>query len=328
MRKIKLKDNGLMITNPNDKDNFYRYLADISKFKPLSREEEIETFKLIKLGDESAIDKISKHNLLFVVSVAKLYSPFIKNSSLTLEDLINEGNFGLIKAAHRFDYTTGNKFISYAVWWIKQRILDSIQTNVKSVRVPPNVRGIWNNINKKEAKLEQLLSRSPTTIEIFEAMLEDDNSCFTEKDSYKKIDRIISANNFESSIDSFVGDDESTQMNQLIKSDDANPEDLLITKERKQFIVALLDRAPLSIREQIKDYYGIDGRDRLTYRELGEKYGQKPATIKDHIERCFRKIRRTTNSKQYFYPSSSYLQYHPKQVKSVSYEDEKIYFGK
>jgi len=156
------------------KKHIGEHLNEIAKFRPLSREEEAETFKLIKLGDQRAIDKICKHNLLFVVSVAKRYSVMLgASSTLTLEDLISEGNIGLFIAINKFNPEEGNKFISYAVWWIKQCILASIQNNIKNIRIPSSVRSELNKINRKEQQLTQLFERSPSSIEIFEAMVDD-----------------------------------------------------------------------------------------------------------------------------------------------------------
>src|ERR1035437_3821917 len=141
------------ISNPNNKKIYFIHMNEISKFRPLSREEEVETFKRVEIGDQKAIDKISRHNLLFVVTIAKKYSAAIGTSFLTLEDLISEGNLGLLKAIKRFDYRTKNKFITYCVWWIKQGILASIQDNVKTIRLPNSVKSEITKLNRKEERL-------------------------------------------------------------------------------------------------------------------------------------------------------------------------------
>jgi len=297
------------ISNPNDRENYSRYLNDIGRLKPLSREEEIETFKLIEAGDQKAIEKICKHNLLFVLSVAKRYSIYLrKSSSLTLEDLISEGNMGMYMAINRFDYRTGNKFISYAVWWIRQSILTCIQRNIKSIRLPANVSIMVNKITKKENMLEQQLGRTPTTLEIFESMLEDGD--MTEKDSCLKIDDFKLANSFETSLDSFIGGpsgDETTQFNQMIKSNDDEPDEQFILKEREQLALDMLGKIPEFMQKYFIDYFGIGGVQPLNFRQMGEKYDEVPSTIKLRIDRWLRRIRIENREKQvFFFPKCDY----------------------
>ena len=158
MRQLKISKS---ITN-RDSASLERFLSDISKVQMIGADEEVELARKIKAGDEDALNKLVTTNLRFVVSVAKQY----QNQGIGLQDLINEGNLGLIKAAQRFDETRGFKFISYAVWWIRQAILQAIADQSRIVRLPLNQVGVINKIKKETARLEQTLNRLPTTEEI------------------------------------------------------------------------------------------------------------------------------------------------------------------
>lgn len=302
MKKIDVKGGGETIANPNNKDVFNRYLFEISKLKPLTREEETILFKHVELGNQEAIDKIYKHNLLFVVSVAKKYGHIIKNSRLTLEDLIGDGNIGLYTAIAKFDYNTGNKFISYAIWWIRQYILKSIQDNIKTIRIPVNVRSTITKYNRNEIKLEQELNRQPTTLEVFEAMVEAG-----EADNHKsvlKVDDILKANIFETSLSSFVSDDSLTELHQTIKCDNDGPEMEFIEKERTDLILSMLDKLPEKIKLYIYLYFGLNGSKPLSYVELGKYFNENPATIKLRMSKYLRKVRWEHKSKEiFFYPN-------------------------
>lgn len=303
MKKNNLKLN-IVISDPNNKEVFNRYLAEIAKFRPLSREEEIETFKQVEAGSQAAVDKICRHNLLFVVSVAKRYSSIIGQSTLTLEDLVNEGNMGMILAVRKFDYREGNKFISMAVWWIKQSILTCIQRNVKSIRIPSNIRGVINKISRKENSLEQALGRTPTTLEIFEAMLEDKE--LTDKDSPEKLDEYLKMSRFERSLDTFVNDEETTQLNQMVQCPDATPQAQMEAKERVQFLMEMLERIPPRARSFIKDYYGI-GTEQLTFREIAENNELTPEAVRQVVNKFIRRLRGSNRDKEsYFFPTPDY----------------------
>jgi RNA polymerase primary sigma factor len=161
-----------VFVNPNNKETFNRYMIDIKGLKPLSREEEVEMFKRIEAtNDPIAIETICKHNLLFVVSVAKRYARTVGHSALTLEDLISEGNLGLHQAIQKFDYRTGNKFISFAIWQIKSLIRQSIQNNVKAIRMPANASTQLRRYSREEVITEKELERKPTAQEVHSNML-------------------------------------------------------------------------------------------------------------------------------------------------------------
>lgn len=303
MKTNNLKGN-IVISDPNNKEIFNRYLSEISGYKPLIREEEIEVFKLVEAGDQRAIDKICRHNLLFVVSVAKQYQTIIGYSTLTLEDLINEGNMGMLLAVKKFDYREGNKFISMAVWWIKQAILTCIQRHIKSIRIPSNIRGVINKISRKESKLEQLLGRTPTTLEVFEALLEDQE--LTDKETPERLDEYLKMGRFEKSLDSFVNDEETTQLNQLVMCSDADAQKQMESKERVEFLFEMLSKIPTRAQSFIKDYYGID-TDPLTLREIAEKNDVTAETVRQVVKKFIRRLRSSNRDKEkYFFPTPDY----------------------
>jgi RNA polymerase primary sigma factor len=306
-----IKDYGNNISRPNDKNVYDRYIREITNLKPISREEEVELFKRIKAtGDRQAIEKICKHNLLFVVSVAKRYAAFIGQSSVTLEDLISEGNLGLYTAIEKFDYTTGNKFISYAVWWIRQAILSSIQYNIKSIRLPANVKGEINKINRKEEHLEQLLGRTPSTIEIWEAMVEDGDMIeLGEGDTSKrgelhkrefKIDELKKMGRFETSLNLFAGDDNTLEIGDMVKCDDLTPDNSMILKERRDLTLAMLSKIPPRAQDFIRDYYGID-TEPMTFKAIGEKYDVTAETVRQSVNKNLRRLRGNNREKETFF---------------------------
>jgi RNA polymerase primary sigma factor len=297
----------ISIGNPNDKLTYNRYLSEIGKLKPLSREEEIETFKLVELGDKRAIDKVCVHNLLFVVSVAKRYSALIGPSTLTLEDLICEGNIGLIEAINRFDYREGNKFISYAVWWIKQGILTSIQRHVKTIRLPANIIGDIRKISKQEEILSQKLGRTVSTVEVFESMLAENEEF--DNDKLTKINNMIKMSRYEKSIDDTAGyqDDSTLQINQTILCNDDRADAVLIAKERKELTLEMLSKLPPRAQEFIKDYYGID-REQLNFKAIGEKFDVTAETVRQSVKKNLRRLKGNNREKGTFFfgANSSY----------------------
>ncbi len=295
---MKMDSNNIM--NPNNRDIFNKYLAEISKLQPLSKDEEIDLFKQIEINkdNQQAIDKLCKHNLLFVVSVAKKYSKTIDKSSLTLEDLVNDGNIGLCIAVRRFDYKTGNKFISYAVWWIQAMILKSIQDNVKSIRIPQNARLILTKIKKQEDKLEQKFSRYPTTLEIFEGMVEDGDT--KANDTVYKMDELINISTFEKSLNSLISVDGSTELGEMVVCEELKPDELLLAQEKNKLITSILDSLPDLIKNYFIDFYGFSGEKPLTVVQMGEKYDDIPATIRLRMGKYLRQLKHTNRTKKRF----------------------------
>ncbi len=305
-----IKNHGNNISRPNDRDTYDRYIRDISKLKPLSREEETELFERIKVnGDRIAIEKICKHNLLFVVSVAKRYATLIGNSTLTLEDLISEGNLGLYMAIEKFDNSSGNKFISYAVWWIRHTILASIQHNIKSIRIPSNIRGTINKINRKEEYLEQQLGRVPSTLEIFESMLEDGDMFEIDETTKRgeihkrelKIDELKKMSRFESSLNSKAGHDaDNIEIGDLVKCDDLTPDASMILKERKELTLEMLSKLTPRAQHFIRDYYGID-TEPMTFKAIAEKHEVTAETVRQSIDKSLRRLRSGNREKASFF---------------------------
>lgn len=259
-------------TRPNNLENFNKYMLDIRQYKALSREEEVNLFKRLEIdpNNKAIINKICKHNLLFVVSVAKIYANHINNSMLSLEDLINEGNFGLCKAVSKFDYKTGNKFISYAVWHIRAMILESIQTNIKTIRVPSSVRDVINSLDRKENELEQILCRTPTTLELFESEFGYDTTSLI--NSVSKLDEFRLISGASTSLNDSSSDEDKIELGELVVGDTLSQDTRLMMKEHRAFVDKMLTKIPYHAQCYLIDFYGLDGGIPLTLRELADKY--------------------------------------------------------
>ncbi|MCQ2303259.1 MAG: sigma-70 family RNA polymerase sigma factor [Bacteroidales bacterium] len=280
MRQLKITK---QVTN-RETASLDKYLQEIGKVELITAEEEVELAQRIKQGDKIALEKLTKANLRFVVSVAKQY----QNQGLSLPDLINEGNLGLIKAAQRFDETRGFKFISYAVWWIRQSILQALAEQSRIVRLPLNKIGSINKINKTYAKLEQEFEREPNAEEIAEVL---DITEQEVKESMKNAGRHIS-------MDAPLVQDEDNTMYDVLKSDEApTPEtELLYESLRKE-----IDRAisTLTQREQdvVRLYFGLDGKHPMTLEEIGEKFDLTRERVRQIKEKAIRRLKHTSRSK-------------------------------
>lgn len=259
---------------------YKRYVSEIAKYKPLSREEEKSLFEeYSKTGNELILEKICKHNLLFVLTVARHYAISITSSqTLVLEDLINEGNLGLCIAAKKFDYTTDNKFISYAVWWIRQHILKCIQDNIKNIRIPTSARSEVVKVNKKQLKMEQELGHDVSFLEVFEKMLEDGE---IQIDKLNDIDNAIKMHQFEKSLNRQMNDDDGTEIIELL-SDDNTPsaDEMVIDDERKKFLYRIVGRMNPKVINYVCDYFGLLDNNPLSYSELSKKYNVPRDTIR------------------------------------------------
>ena len=280
MRQLKITK---QVTN-RETASLDKYLQEIGKVELISAEEEVELAQRIKQGDKIALEKLTKANLRFVVSVAKQY----QNQGLSLPDLINEGNLGLIKAAQRFDETRGFKFISYAVWWIRQSILQALAEQSRIVRLPLNKIGSINKINKTYAKLEQEFEREPNAEEIAEVLEITEAEV---KESMKNAGRHIS-------MDAPLVQDEDNTMYDVLKSDEApTPEtELLYESLRKE-----IDRAisTLTQREQdvVRLYFGLNGSHPMTLEEIGEKFDLTRERVRQIKEKAIRRLKHTSRSK-------------------------------
>jgi len=280
MRQLKITK---QVTN-RETASIDKYLQEIGKVELISAEEEVELAQRIKQGDKIALEKLTKANLRFVVSVAKQY----QNQGLSLPDLINEGNLGLIKAAQRFDETRGFKFISYAVWWIRQSILQALAEQSRIVRLPLNKIGSINKINKTYAKLEQEFEREPNAEEIAEVLEITEAEV---KESMKNAGRHIS-------MDAPLVQDEDNTMYDVLKSEEApTPEtELLYESLRKE-----IDRAisTLTQREQdvVRLYFGLNGSHPMTLEEIGEKFDLTRERVRQIKEKAIRRLKHTSRSK-------------------------------
>ncbi len=282
MRQLKITK---QVTN-RDTPAFEKYLHEIGRKELISAEEEIELARRIRNGDELALNKLVSANLRFVVSVAKQY----QNQGLNLQDLVNEGNLGLIKAAKRFDETRGFKFISYAVWWIRQSILHALAVQGRMVRLPLNKIGMINKINIASAKLEQKYEREPTTEEI---AVEIDITCADIKASMKSHTRFIS-------MDAPLGNDSDDDFNlyDLIGMQDSVPPDNELLQESLEIeIERTLEVLGQREAQIIRLYYGLGKSVPKTLEEIGEEFEITRERVRQLKESAIRRLKQSTKHK-------------------------------
>lgn len=281
MRQLKISKS---ITN-RDTASLDRYLADIGKEPMISAEEEVELARRIKAGDTEALEKLTITNLRFVVSVAKQY----QNQGISLQDLINEGNVGLIKAAKRFDETRGFKFISYAVWWIRQAILQAIADQSRIVRLPLNQVGTINRLKKEITKLEQTLQRVPTIEEIAETI---------DLPAYK-VAEILKMNSHPQSIDSPISPDEETKfIDTFIFDNDENTDTPLMQESLSSEINDVLSSLSEKERDIIKLFYGIGNSHEYTLDEIGDRFDLSRERVRQIKERALKRLRQESKNKK------------------------------
>jgi RNA polymerase primary sigma factor len=279
MRQLKITKS---ITN-RESASLDKYLQEIGREEPLSVEDEVELAQQIRQGDRKALERLTRANLRFVVSVAKQY----QNQGLSLSDLINEGNLGLIKAAEKFDETRGFKFISYAVWWIRQSILQAIAEQSRIVRLPLNQVGSVNKITRMQNKFEQENERRPSIEEI-----SDETKLPTEK-----VDEAMSANTRHVSVDApFTEGDEGSLLDVLVNESSPMADRQLVAEslqaEIKQALRILNERE----RNVIEAFFGIGGPE-LTLEEIGEKYDLTRERVRQIKEKAIRRLREGTKNK-------------------------------
>ena len=279
MRQLKITKS---ITN-RESASLDKYLQEIGREELISVEEEVELAQRIKKGDQAALEKLTRANLRFVVSVAKQY----QNQGLSLPDLINEGNLGLIKAAEKFDETRGFKFISYAVWWIRQSILQALAEQSRIVRLPLNQVGSLNKINKAYSKFEQEHERKPSPEELADQL---DLPADKVADTLRVAGRHIS-------VDApFVEGEDNSLLDVLVNSDSPNADRALINESLAKEIERAL--ATLTERESdiIKLFFGI-GCQEMTLEEIGERFGLTRERVRQIKEKAIRRLRHTSRSK-------------------------------
>ncbi len=280
MRQLKITKS---ITN-RENESLDKYLQEIGKEELVTIEEEVELAQRIKNGDRKALERLTKANLRFVVSVAKQY----QNQGLSLADLINEGNFGLIKAAEKFDETRGFKFISYAVWWIRQSILQALADQSRIVRLPLNQVGAVGKINRILNKFEQENERRPSVDEISEEI-------DLPKD---KIDEAMNINGHHVSMDApFADGDENSLLDVMINDDSPMADKQLVQESLRSEINSLLKILNERERNIIEAFFGIN-RPELTLEEIGEKYSLTRERVRQIKEKAIRRLRDSTKNQQ------------------------------
>jgi RNA polymerase primary sigma factor len=279
MRQLKITKS---ITN-RESASLDKYLQEIGREDLISVEEEVELAQRIKKGDQVALEKLTRANLRFVVSVAKQY----QNQGLSLPDLINEGNLGLIKAAEKFDETRGFKFISYAVWWIRQSILQALAEQSRIVRLPLNQVGSLNKINKAYSKFEQEHERKPSPEELADQL---------ELPAEKVADTLRVSGRHISVDAPFVEGEDNSLLDVLVNNDSPNADKTLINESLAREIERAL--ATLTERESdiIKLFFGI-GCQEMTLEEIGERFGLTRERVRQIKEKAIRRLRHTSRSK-------------------------------
>jgi RNA polymerase primary sigma factor len=279
MRQLKITKS---ITN-RESASLDKYLQEIGKEELITVEEEVELAQRIKKGDRLALEKLTRANLRFVVSVAKQY----QNQGLSLPDLINEGNLGLIKAAEKFDETRGFKFISYAVWWIRQSILQALAEQSRIVRLPLNQVGSLNKINKAFSKFEQEHERTPTPEELAEAL-----------DLPKeKVSDTLRVSGRHVSVDApFVDGEDNSLLDVLVNNDSPNADNTLINESLSREVDRALATLTERERDIIKLFFGISTQE-MTLEEIGEKFGLTRERVRQIKEKAIRRLRHTSRSK-------------------------------
>ncbi len=280
MRQLKIIK---QVTN-RETPSLDKYLHEIAKVELITAEKEVELARSIRKGDEKALDVLIKANLRFVVSVSKQY----QNQGLSLPDLINEGNLGLIKAAQRFDETRGFKFISYAVWWIRQSILQALAEQARIVRLPLNKIGYINKINRTFSELEQKFEREPSVLEIAQAL---ELAPKDVKESLKTSGRHLS-------MDAPINPDEEGNMYDIILADDIPEPDKELLNEslRKEIERAL---STLTYREAniVRLYFGLNGKHPHTLEEIGETFNLTRERVRQIKEKAIKRLKHSTKNK-------------------------------
>ena len=280
MRQLKITKS---ITN-RESASLDKYLQEIGREELITAEEEVVLAKKIKDGDQSALEKLTRANLRFVVSVAKQY----QNQGLSLPDLINEGNLGLIKAAKRFDETRGFKFISYAVWWIRQSILQALAEQSRIVRLPLNQVGSLNKINKAFSKLEQEFEREPSAEELSKLLeLPQDKVAGTMRVSGRHV-----------SMDApFVNGEDNSLLDVLVNQDSPRADNSLMFESLQKEIERSLSTLTERERDVIKLFFGIGLNHGLTLEEIGAKFDLTRERVRQIKEKAIRRLRHNSRSK-------------------------------
>jgi len=280
MRQLKITK---QVTN-RETPSLDKYLQEIGRVSLLTADEEVELARRIKKGDQRALNRLVKANLRFVVSVSKQY----QNQGLTLSDLINEGNLGLLKAATRFDETKGFKFISYAVWWIRQSILQALAEQARIVRLPLNKIGAVNKVNNAAARLEQRYEREPTTDEIAKDL---SIAPADVKEAIKHTGRHVS-------MDSPINDEDDSNFYEIMMSEDSpKPDKNLIRESLQKEIERTLSVLTQREADIIRSYYGLGGKSTQTLEEIGEAFTLTRERVRQIKEKAIKRLRISPRNK-------------------------------
>jgi RNA polymerase primary sigma factor len=280
MRQLKISK---QITN-RESQSLDKYLQEIGKVDLITADEEVSLAKRIKAGDQIALEKLTKANLRFVVSVAKQY----QNQGLSLGDLINEGNLGLIKAAQRFDETRGFKFISYAVWWIRQSILQALAEQSRIVRLPLNRVGSLNKISKTFSELEQKFEREPSPDELAEVL---------QVTTAEVVDTLKISGRHVSMDAPFVQGEENSLLDVLENGGEQTPDSGLMTDSLRREVQRALSTLTQRESDVIALYFGLNGEQAMTLEEIGEKFNLTRERVRQIKEKAIRRLRHTSRSK-------------------------------
>ncbi len=281
MRQLKITQN---ITN-RENQSLEKYFQDVNKIEMITSEEEVVLAQRIQDGDAAALEKLVKANLRFVVSVAKQY----QNKSLTLNDLINEGNLGLIKAAQKFDHTRGFKFISYAVWWIRQSIMQALAEHSRLVRIPLNKVGSLNKINKAMAELEQKYNRAPTDEELAEILEMDD----------KELKSTLSARTRHVSVDAPFAEGESNSLLDVLEDKSISKTDGDLEYTSSLRIETERSLATLDPREQqvLRMYFGIGEQTSISLEQIAETLSITRERVRQIKEKAIKKLQHDSRNR-------------------------------
>ena len=282
MRQLKISK---QVTN-RETASLDKYLQEIGRVELITADEEVELARRIKSGDQTALEKLTKANLRFVVSVSKQY----QNQGLSLPDLINEGNLGLIKAGQRFDETRGFKFISYAVWWIRQSILQALAEQSRIVRLPLNKIGSINKINKTYSSLEQEYEREPTPDEIatiLEITADDVKEAMKINGRHVSMDAPLVAGE----------DDANSMYDVMISEDSPTPDNGLIHESLRREIERALTTLTAREADVVRLYFGLCGEHPKTLEEIGEKFDLTRERVRQIKEKAIRRLKHTSRSK-------------------------------
>ena len=278
MRQLKITKS---ITN-RESQSLEKYLQEIGKVELISAEEEVKLARLIKQGDQKALDRLTKANLRFVVSVSKQY----QNQGLSLPDLINEGNLGLIKAAQRFDETRGFKFISYAVWWIRQSILQSLAEQARIVRLPLNKVGLTNRIQKAFSSLEQQFEREPSTEELAEALEMD----------VEEVAASLGISGRHISMDTPLSEGEEGTLLDVMENPNAEKTDSEL--DHNQSLKTEIERSLSALTERQKEvicfFFGIGVDHPMSLEDIGERYSLTRERVRQIKDKAISKLKTTS----------------------------------